>query len=134
MPIEIAELTTEQLPAVRQLCESIDPQGSPVTHPDLALAARDGNTLVGVLLCERNAAGVPTHRVILSPDHQNTGLIHNLLNRAMAKLQGKGVHKYRIESEVSHQEESSPLWHALLWGEQPNLEGATNVVRVMGRY
>jgi len=135
MGIEINELTRDQLPSLLELCEAVDPASAPKGRVELALAARDGDTLVGALICERGESGVPTHRVVILPEHREGNVEQRLLDKAMAKLQVQGVHKYRIDAAPST---TSPnpddAWHAMMWGGQPDLEGARNVVRVMGRY
>jgi hypothetical protein len=112
--ITVSELRREQVPAavdlLRQLGGQADAGGLDVIQ---SLVAQEEGAIVGAILCRRDGAGRCTLQVGRNEQVTDDGLMRLLVDKALLKLQARGVHKCVIAPVGPACERA--FWSSLAW-------------------
>ena len=97
----------------------------------LSLVARDGGKVVAAILCRRDHQEGYLHHLAIQEPYRKQEIIQMLVDKALLKLNSRGVHKCRIKLDQTYQD--SPFWETVSWFEhhpdqpkapQPTVEDA----------
>lgn len=82
-------------------------------NPGLSLVARDGETIVGLVLCSKRGDRGCVNRLVVAESHKDQPIARALVDKAMLKLAAQGIHKCGLDvvDETSRQ----PFWEAARW-------------------
>lgn len=127
MDMMISELQPTDFSAVVELCASAgaaipwagsvdDLQRLLRSNPCLSLVARCEGRLTGVILTGRSPSGEYVQRVMVTADSP-PGLNHDLVARAMAKMNSRGLHMCRIHLDGDDTARTK-FWDAVVWSHQ----------------
>jgi len=138
MPAEISEARPEELESVLSFCGLTDQAGSPHALPLLSLTARDGDQLVGALVCRPHSETDRSRHITVRGTDGEHGLAASLIGKAIGKLHSLGVRQCRIAVQQPSQETDADasacgFWESVIWSDRPDLGDAQHVFRLMGR-
>ncbi len=129
MSIEISELRPDDCAEVVELTRSTDriklEAGDSVEayvrrYWGLSLVARDGDKIVGVILCGLEGKNGYVQQLAVVEDCREQGIEKMLLDKALQKLGARGVHKCRLT--LQGDDDAGGFWASLRWPD--NVEAA----------
>jgi ribosomal protein S18 acetylase RimI-like enzyme len=89
-------------------------------NPGHSFVARDGEVLVGALLCGHEGRRGYLHHLSVAPSHRELGLGRELVRSALDALEGAGIPKCHL-FVLSDNEEGLGFWRRVGWAERVEL-------------
>ena len=129
MSVEIAEMTVDDYGAVRALWERTEGVGLNDAdtqeglqaylrrNPGLSFVARDGDQLVGAVLCGHDGRRGYLHHLAVSESHRRRGIGGSLVDRCLGTLHRLGILKCNIIVYGDH-DDRARFWNRRGWIEQ----------------
>lgn len=139
MPVEISEARPDEFESVLSFCGLTAQTDPPQIRPLLSLAARDGDQLVGALVCRTHSEADSSKQITVRGTDAEHSLAATLVGKALVKLHAMGVRQCRIavrqpSQETGDDDSACGFWESVIWSARPNLGDAQHVFRVMGRH
>jgi putative acetyltransferase len=90
-------------------------------NPGLSLVARDGNRLVGAVLCGHDGRRGYLHHLAVTPGYRKRGLGRQMVETCLASLTGLGIRKCNVflyaDNELGEQ-----FWKRCGWSKRSDLQ------------
>ena len=111
---EVAELLSEHAPSALSMEEMMGmTTGQCPFNSVLSLVAREDHKIIAAILCKRDPVqGYVQHLAVVEP-HRNDAFVKLLMDKALLKLNARGVHKCRVMLNAASQPQ--PFWEMVSW-------------------
>ncbi|MCE9590144.1 MAG: GNAT family N-acetyltransferase [Planctomycetes bacterium] len=125
MSIQISELRAHDAEAAAPLWSQINEPADNVPaaivkhlakNSGLSLVARDGDAVVGLIVCSRRGDLGCVNRLKVADSHKDQGVAKMLVDKALLKMASHGIHKCGID--VVDEAARQPFWEAVRWAAQ----------------
>ena len=138
MTIDIHEMTIADYDEVRALwqrSEGIDLSGadsrSSITrflerNPGLSFVARDGEQLVGAVLCGHDGRRGYIDHLVVSKTHRRQGIGRMLASRCLCNLMQNGIQKWNLFVREDNKD-AIAIWSKLGWQQRVELVTMSNL-------
>ena len=125
MPVELSELRPNDYDEIIVLWKRTDNRtldddtlaslhsGSHPFNSVLSLVAREQGEMIGAILCEMRGSEGCLHHMAIRQTHLDTGLSKLLVDKALLKLNARGIHRCRIR--LAQGTQPKPFWDATRW-------------------
>ena len=124
MSVEIRELRPSDCEMVVALCKQV--QGNHVAfeqasdlrqfvrlHPGLSLVAQAECEIVAAVLCGQARNKATIHEFAMAPSHSQTGLVRQIMGKAMMKMLARERHRCQITLSDTVNEQQ--FWESVRW-------------------
>jgi putative acetyltransferase len=92
-----------------------------VRNPGLSLIVRDGDRVVGALLCGHDGRRGYLHHLAVRPEYRKRGLGRQMVEACLAALTGIGIRKCNIFL-YAHNEPGAQFWKRCGWSQRGDLQ------------
>ena len=132
LPVEITEFTPadhEEALSLWQISEGIGLSSADsresierylLRNPGLSFVARDGDRLVGAVLCGHDGRRGYLHHLAVAPEHRRQGVGRLLVDRCLAGLRSLGLEKCHLFVKADN-EPALDVWRRLGWTERTDI-------------
>jgi ribosomal protein S18 acetylase RimI-like enzyme len=97
-------------------------------NPGLSFIARDGDLLVGVVLCGHDGRRGYIDQLAVRPSHRRQGIGRNLVARCLYNLIQTGIRKWHL-FVLEDNDEAIAFWNKLGWAQRVELVTMSQVIR-----
>lgn len=130
MSIQISELRAQDAAAIAPLWLLLDPSSAEdddlqttIAHhlsrnAGLSLVAREGDAIVGLILCSRRGDRGCVTRLVVADSHKDSPVAKLLADKALLKMASQGIRKCGID--VVDKASRLPFWDGVRWSKQQN--------------